>query len=96
MLLYGLEVLALTKVDERLLENTEMKMMRWIRGISVRQHRTNDDIRRLLEVTKISMVRARHEKRTRACVKESVRCPGGRKKMQGQRLRLWADPTGVG
>ena len=29
------------------------------------------------------MVRARHEKRTRACVKESVGCPSGRKMKQG-------------
>ena len=54
VLLYGLEVLALKTVDEKLLENTEMKMMRWIGGISLRQHRTNDDIRRLLGVTKIT------------------------------------------
>ena len=29
------------------------------------------------------MVRACHEKRTKACVKESVGCPSGRKKKQG-------------
>ena len=52
MLLYGLEVLALKKADERLLENT--KMMRWIGGISLFEHRTNDDIRRPLGVTRIT------------------------------------------
>ena len=50
VLLYGLEVIPLKKEDERLLEATEMRMLRWIGGISLHEHRMNEDIRRFLKI----------------------------------------------
>ena len=43
------------KADERILESVEMRMLRWIGGISLHEHRTNDDIRRFMKVTKITL-----------------------------------------
>ena len=36
------------------MESTEMRMLRWIGGISLHEHRTNDDIRRFMKVKKIT------------------------------------------
>ena len=55
VLLYGLEVLPLKRANERILESVEMRMLRWIGGISLHEHRTNDDIRRFMKVTKITL-----------------------------------------
>ena len=54
VLLYGLEVIPLKRAEERILESTEMRMLRWIGGISLYEHRTNDDIRRWMKVKKIT------------------------------------------
>ena len=54
VLLYGLEVLPLRRAEERMLECAEMRMLRWLSGISLYEHRTNEDIRRFLKVRKIT------------------------------------------
>ena len=54
VLLYVMETLALKGTEERLLEATEMRMLRWICGISLREHRTNEDIRRFAKIASIS------------------------------------------
>ena len=54
VLLYGLEVMALRRVEERALMSTEIRMLRWMIGLSLWEHRTNEDIRKF---TKVSNVR---------------------------------------
>ena len=54
VLLYGLETAALRKEEERALARTEMRMLRWICRISLREHRTNDDIRKFIKVSPVS------------------------------------------
>jgi hypothetical protein len=44
-ILYGSETLALRKAEERLLSRTEMRILRWIMGISLREQLRNRDIR---------------------------------------------------
>ena len=76
-----------------------MKMMRWIGGISLREHRTNDDNRRLLGVTKITekarearfrwlghVMRREQEHVLRRVWDAPVE---GRRNRGRQRLRLW-------
>ena len=54
VLMYGSETWALRKREERMLERTEMRMLRWIMGISLRERRRNEDIRQLAEIACIS------------------------------------------
>jgi len=53
-LMYGSETLALNVKDERRLEVTEMKMLRWMCGVSRRDRVRNDDIRNRVGVTAIA------------------------------------------
>jgi hypothetical protein len=45
VILYGSENWGLRKAEERLLSRTEMRMLRWIMGISLREQRRNEDIK---------------------------------------------------
>ena len=45
VMIYGAEAWALRKKEEELLERTEMRMLRWIMGISLKDHQRNEDIR---------------------------------------------------
>ena len=45
-LLYGSECWALNKGDVQKLNTTEMRMIRWWMGMSLKEHRMSDDIRR--------------------------------------------------
>jgi hypothetical protein len=47
-------IIALKKSDKRKLEMTEMRMLRWIKGISLREKRRNEDIRKELGVVPIN------------------------------------------
>ena len=48
--LYGLEPCALTRKEEMILETSEMRMLRRIIGVSLRDKKRNDEIRKELEV----------------------------------------------
>ncbi|XP_069994873.1 uncharacterized protein [Penaeus vannamei] len=52
VLLYGAETWALRR-KENLLERTEMRMVRWIAGISLRERRESADIRRMAGICSI-------------------------------------------
>jgi len=54
VLLYGAEVWALRKKEERLLETTEMKMLRRIKGVTLRDKERSKDIRRELRIDSIT------------------------------------------
>ena len=42
---YGAECWTMKKKDEMLMNKTEMRMLRWIQGVSLREHNINEEIR---------------------------------------------------
>ena len=73
VLLYGTESAALRREEGRRLEVAEMRMVRSICRISLKEHRRNDDIRKLAGVVNIiEVARACDEKRTRKWGEESI------------------------
>ena len=55
-MLYGAETWPMTKEDVKLLERTEMRMLRWMAGVSRSERRTNQTIRTAFGVQPISLV----------------------------------------
>ena len=53
VLLYGAETWSLRKKEEDILERTEMRMVRWIAGISLLERRESEDIRRMCGICNI-------------------------------------------
>ena len=43
---YGAECWTMKKKDEMLMNKTEMRMLRWIQGVSLREHKRNEEIRK--------------------------------------------------
>ena len=54
VLLYGAETWALKRREEEMLERTEMRMLRWILGVSLKDRKRNDFIRNTIGVTCIT------------------------------------------
>ena len=54
VMIYGAEAWTLRKKEEELLERTEMRMLRWIMGVSLKDHRRNEDIRKTVGVANIT------------------------------------------
>jgi len=52
-MMYEVETWALRRKDEELLERTEMRMLRWILGVSLKDRKRNEDIRRTVGVASI-------------------------------------------
>jgi len=50
VLIYGSETWTSKRREEERLERTEMRMLRWILGFTLRDKKRNDDIRRILGV----------------------------------------------
>ena len=55
IILYGLETCALTRKEERLLVTTEMRMLRMIMGLTLRNRTSSVDIRKELGVCNIKV-----------------------------------------
>ena len=53
VLLYGTETWTTKKTDIKLLEKTKMRMLRWIRGVSLKDHVRSEKIRAELNVAQI-------------------------------------------
>ena len=53
VLLYGAETWSLRKKEEDVLERTEMRMVRWIAGISLLERRESEDIRKMCGICNI-------------------------------------------
>jgi len=53
VMMYGAETWALKRKDLEHLERTEMKMLRWILGVSLKDRKRNEDIRRSAGVVSI-------------------------------------------
>ena len=51
---YGAECWTMKKKDEMLMNKTEMRMLRWIQGVSLSEHRRNEEIREALTVQPIA------------------------------------------
>ena len=51
---YGAECWTMKKKDEMLMNNTEMRMLRWIQGVNLREHNRNEDIREAATVQPIT------------------------------------------
>jgi len=54
VLIYGSETWTLKRREEERLDRTEMRMLRWILGLMLRNKKRNDDIRRILGVACIT------------------------------------------
>lgn len=54
VIIYGAEAWPLMRKDEELLGRTEMRMLHWILGISLKDKNRNEDIRRLVGVVCIT------------------------------------------
>ena len=48
VLMYGAEAWSVTRREEGLLEGTEMRMLWWILGVSLKDKKTNEVIRKML------------------------------------------------
>jgi len=55
VLICGLEAWTLRRREEERLQRTEMRMIRWILGLTLRNRKRNDDIRRILGVACITI-----------------------------------------
>ena len=51
---YGAECWTMKKRDEMLMNKTEMRMLRWIQGVSLRDHIRNEEIREAATVQPIT------------------------------------------
>ena len=51
---YGAECWTLKKKDEMLMNKTEMRMLLWIQGVSLRDHKRNEEIRKAATVQPIT------------------------------------------
>ena len=100
VLLYGAEMWAIRKEEERLLERTEMRMLRWILGISLREHLNNDEIRNRAGV--VSIIKKVEESRLRwfghimrmddeEIVKKAVKQDVTGKRSRGRQRVRWSD-----
>ena len=58
-LLYGCETWSMSVTDERRMATTEMRMVRWAMGVSLLEHRRNEDILEEAKVEPIAMVMRR-------------------------------------
>lgn len=54
VLLYGAETWPLRKKEEDILERTEMRMVRWIAGISLLERRESEDIRKMCGIFSVT------------------------------------------
>ena len=51
---YGAECWTMKKKDEMLMNKTEMRMLRWVQGVSLREHKRNEEIREAATVQPIA------------------------------------------
>ena len=100
VLMYGSETWALRRKEESKLERTEMRMLRWILGVSLLERLQNDEIRRIAGVAKVTelirvsrlrwyghVLRMDDEENVKKAMIEPVR---GRRSRGRQRIR-WKD-----
>ena len=69
-LICGNETWAMNSEQEAKLERAEMRMVRWMCGVSLREKKTNAELRESMGIEKISDVMRRSRLMDGACVEE--------------------------
>jgi len=100
VLIYGLETWTLKRREEERLERTEMRMLRWILGLTLRDKKRNDDIRRILGVAcitdKVREARLRwfgHAqcREEEDCVRRILEADVRGQRSRGRQRKMWID-----
>jgi len=100
VLIYGSEAWTLRRREEERLERTEMRMLRCILGLTLRDRKRNDDIRSILGVAcitdKVREARMRwygHVQRREEddCVKQILEANVGGQRSRGRQRKRWID-----
>ena len=100
LLIYGSDAWTLRRREEERLERTEMRMLRWILGLTLRDRKKNDDIRRILGVAcitdKVREARLRWYGRIQRreeddCVKRILEANSGGQRSRGRQRKRWID-----
>ena len=100
VLLYGAETWALKRREEEMLERTEMRMLRWILGVSLKDRKRNDFLRNKIGVTcitdKIRESRLRwygHVQRSKedGCIKRILNAEIYGRRSRGRQRKRWID-----
>lgn len=100
VMMYGAEAWTLTRKEEELLERAEMRMLRWILGVSLRDRRRNEDIREVLGVAcitdKVREARMRwygHVMRREdgCCIKRIMNAEVYGRRSRGRQKKRWRD-----
>jgi hypothetical protein len=100
VMIYGAEAWTMTRRGEGLLERTEMRMLRWMLGISLRDRNRNEDIRKKLGVAcisdKIREARLRwygHVMRREedSCLKRIMKAEVYGRRSRGRQKKRWED-----
>ena len=100
VLIYGSETWTLKRREEERLERTEMRMLRWILGLTLRNKKKNDDIRRILGVAcitdKVRKARLRwfgHVQRREEedCVRRILESDVRGQQSKGRQRKRWID-----
>src|SRR6218665_849 len=90
VMMYGAEAWTLRRKEEKLLERTEMRMLRWILGISLKDTQRNENIRKKIGVACIT------EKIREARLRCTVRTCGAIRRYQHQKSNeVGSRPTGT-
>ena len=58
-MIYGCETWAMSVEQALRIERTEMRMVRWMCGVSLRERKTNAELRRRMEVEDVTVVMKR-------------------------------------
>jgi len=99
-LIYGLEAWTLRRREEEHLERTEMRMLQWILGLTLRDKKRSDDIRRILGVAcimdKLREARLRwfgHVQRREEedCVRRILEADVRGQRSRGKQRKRWID-----
>ena len=100
VMMYGAETWTLTRKEEGLLERAEMRMLRWILGVSLRDKKRNEDIRETLGVAcitdKVREARMRWyghvmRKEDDNCIKRIMNAEVYGRRSRGRQKKRWRD-----
>jgi len=99
VLIYGSETWTLKRREEERLERTEMRMLRWILGLTLRDKKRNDDIRRSLGVAcitdKVREARLKWfghvQRREEDCVRRILEADVCGQQSRGRQRKRWID-----
>ena len=100
VLIYGSETWTMKRREEERLQRTEMRMLRWILGLTLRDKKRNDDIRRILGVAcitdKVREARLRwfgHVQRREEedCVRRILEADVHGQRSRGRQRKRWID-----